>query len=144
MLALCGSCLVTDVATTITAIASTVGLRSYGFPRIHEEFTIPWRSVVKMTRRTVREHVLTSRQTARVKNNVGSGRAVCYRAAWIWRRNYPLPARLGGCKGSLELPKSILICYARSCMTSIGGAAWFRFWARPVFEKGKEANDLFF
>ena len=36
------------------------------------------------------------------------------RAAWIWRHNCPLPARLGGGKGSPELPKNIR--YAMPCV----------------------------
>ena len=56
LLVLCGCCLVTDVATTNTAITSTVGsgaaVSSYS-----RRVTTPWRSVVKMTRRTVRGHV---------------------------------------------------------------------------------------
>ena len=40
------------------------------------------------------------------ENNVGNGAFVCHRAAWIWRRNCPIPARLGGGKGGPELPYS--------------------------------------
>ena len=46
----------TDVATTITAITSTIGSGATVLTH-SRRVTTPWRSVVKMTRRTVRGHV---------------------------------------------------------------------------------------
>ena len=51
---MCGDCLVTDVA--ITAITSTVGSGA-SVSTFSRKVTTPWRSLVKMTRRTERRHV---------------------------------------------------------------------------------------
>ena len=54
--AVCGDCLVTVVVRTVTAITSTVGSGAT-VSTFSRRVTTPWRSVVKMTRRIVREHV---------------------------------------------------------------------------------------
>ena len=41
------------------------------------------------------------------ENSVGNGALFVIELHWIWRRNCPLPARLGGGKGGPELPFSI-------------------------------------
>ena len=56
------------------------------------------------------------------ENNVGNGALFCHPATWIWRRNCPLPARLGGGKGSPELPCSIR--YAMPRVIRSGKETW--------------------
>ena len=78
----------------------------------------------------------TSRQTVRVKTTWVTARCLS------WLCNCPLPARLGGGKGSRELPKSIR--YALPRVTRSLKETWLVWILSASFVEGKEVNDRSF
>ena len=108
-------CLVTVILTTVTDITSTVG-RGATVSFYLRRLTTPWRSVVKVTRRTVREHV---RLEEIFNNNKNGG---LKRTCLMIRRK----SKTGGIKHTCQVVK----------LESRGGVS-----TRPAFADSSDAPE---